>query len=294
MATRSGDEAEGILVWRAGEEVSSHSHRLAGMWDVRGPAASVRRDALFRRGLVLADILAFMAAYALALAVPGGKTALSWGIVIGIPVIVVVRKADRPIRPRRDADAQDDARRGAEAVPARDVVRAGRLARGRRRRARRLRPPRRAVPVAACSLASADLARAAARAIALRLAPTERCLFIGDELSAETIRAKLTGHGGVKARGRRPPRSRQGRAVVHRRLLRAPAGGDPRARADARRAPRDHRAAQRRRRRDAQPSAHAEGGRRERQRSAAPARGRRLLGRVRRPARRHGDGRPAL
>ncbi len=43
------------------------------------------------------------------------------------------------------------------------------------------------------------LARAGSRAVALRVAPAERCLFIGDEVSAETIRSKLTGHGGVKA-----------------------------------------------------------------------------------------------
>jgi exopolysaccharide biosynthesis polyprenyl glycosylphosphotransferase len=43
------------------------------------------------------------------------------------------------------------------------------------------------------------LARAVSRAVALRIAPGERCLFIGDEVSAETIRSKLTGHGGVKA-----------------------------------------------------------------------------------------------
>jgi exopolysaccharide biosynthesis polyprenyl glycosylphosphotransferase len=43
------------------------------------------------------------------------------------------------------------------------------------------------------------LSRAGFRALALRLAPAERCLFIGDEVSAETIRSKLTGHGGVKA-----------------------------------------------------------------------------------------------
>ena len=41
--------------------------------------------------------------------------------------------------------------------------------------------------------------RAGARQIALRISPIERCLFIGDELSAETIRSKLTGHGGVNA-----------------------------------------------------------------------------------------------
>jgi exopolysaccharide biosynthesis polyprenyl glycosylphosphotransferase len=43
------------------------------------------------------------------------------------------------------------------------------------------------------------LARAGSRMLALRIAPAERCLFIGDEVSAETIRSKLTGHGGVKA-----------------------------------------------------------------------------------------------
>jgi exopolysaccharide biosynthesis polyprenyl glycosylphosphotransferase len=44
------------------------------------------------------------------------------------------------------------------------------------------------------------LARASSRAIALRIAPAERCLFIGDDVSAETIRSKLSGHGGVKAK----------------------------------------------------------------------------------------------
>jgi len=42
------------------------------------------------------------------------------------------------------------------------------------------------------------LARAGARVIALRVAPTERCLFIGDDDLAEAIRPKLV-HGGVKA-----------------------------------------------------------------------------------------------
>ena len=42
--------------------------------------------------------------------------------------------------------------------------------------------------------------RALARAVALRASPAERCLFIGDEVSAEAIRAKLSGHGGVNAK----------------------------------------------------------------------------------------------
>jgi exopolysaccharide biosynthesis polyprenyl glycosylphosphotransferase len=43
------------------------------------------------------------------------------------------------------------------------------------------------------------LSRACARALALRLAPVERCLFIGDEPSAGTMREKLRSHHGVKA-----------------------------------------------------------------------------------------------
>ncbi len=43
------------------------------------------------------------------------------------------------------------------------------------------------------------VARSLARAVVLRAVPAERCLFIGDQASARTIRSKLTGHGGVKA-----------------------------------------------------------------------------------------------
>jgi exopolysaccharide biosynthesis polyprenyl glycosylphosphotransferase len=42
--------------------------------------------------------------------------------------------------------------------------------------------------------------RALARALALRLGPLERCLFIGDERSAAMTSSKLTGHGGIKAK----------------------------------------------------------------------------------------------
>jgi exopolysaccharide biosynthesis polyprenyl glycosylphosphotransferase len=44
------------------------------------------------------------------------------------------------------------------------------------------------------------VARAAGRAIALRMAPVERCLFIGDEASASAIRSKLIDGGGIKAK----------------------------------------------------------------------------------------------
>lgn len=44
------------------------------------------------------------------------------------------------------------------------------------------------------------LMRTFARAVALRFAPEERCLFIGDAASAKTIRCKLSDHGGIRAR----------------------------------------------------------------------------------------------
>ncbi len=168
------------------------------MWDVRGPAASVRRDALFRRGLVLADILAFMAAYALALAVPGGKTALSWGIVIGIPVIVVVAKLiglydrDESLMRKTTLDEAPKllelAASGALLVwVTGNVVVAGGFDR------------RDAAILLVLFLLLLLLFRTAARAVALAAAPSERCLVIGDELAAETIRSKLVGLSGVKA-----------------------------------------------------------------------------------------------
>ena len=43
------------------------------------------------------------------------------------------------------------------------------------------------------------LARGGARALALRAAPVERCLFIGDREAAKTIRSKLSDHHGLKA-----------------------------------------------------------------------------------------------
>jgi exopolysaccharide biosynthesis polyprenyl glycosylphosphotransferase len=41
--------------------------------------------------------------------------------------------------------------------------------------------------------------RCAARALALRVAPVERCLFIGSAASEQTIRSRMINHGGVRA-----------------------------------------------------------------------------------------------
>ena len=43
------------------------------------------------------------------------------------------------------------------------------------------------------------VARCGARALALRVAPVERCLFIGSAASEKTIRSRMAAHGGVRA-----------------------------------------------------------------------------------------------
>jgi len=43
------------------------------------------------------------------------------------------------------------------------------------------------------------LSRAGARTLMLRVLPAERCLFIGDDVSARMIRSKLADHGAIKA-----------------------------------------------------------------------------------------------
>ncbi len=58
------------------------------------------------------------------------------------------------------------------------------------------------------------LVRSTARALALRIVPAERCLFIGDQASAKTIRSKLAGTRRRQGRVGGPPRSGRCRDLV--------------------------------------------------------------------------------
>lgn len=55
-----------------------------------GPAGAVRRDAIFRRSLVLADVTG--AALALALVAAGSSGSLTWGMLFALPLVVLVAK----------------------------------------------------------------------------------------------------------------------------------------------------------------------------------------------------------
>ncbi len=169
--------------------------------ELRGPEACMRRDTLFRRSLLAADIVAILGALTLTVALSSRRVPLhlTWESLAGVPLLLVGAKVlglyDRDETLLRKTTL-DEAPKLFELATLCTLVAwlAGRL-------------------VVAGTLDRKEalflwlalggllvLARATARGIALRLSPAERCLFIGDERSAGMVSAKLTGHGGINAK----------------------------------------------------------------------------------------------
>lgn len=205
MSVETGSGTDQGVPWggveaRLGAAAGSLKRGLfaSSLSDVRGPAACMRRDALFRRTLLVADIIAICTAFALTIAASGRALTPTWAAIGAVPILVVCAKLtglyDRDETLLRKTTL-DEAPKLLQLATFGALVAwlVGGLI---------VHPQldRREVMFLWVVLAALLLiGRTAGRALALRVAPTERCLFIGDELSAETIRAKLTGHGGVKA-----------------------------------------------------------------------------------------------
>jgi FlaA1/EpsC-like NDP-sugar epimerase len=169
--------------------------------EARGPAAVMRRDSLFRRSLLVADVIAILAALTLTVAFSARRVPLhlTWESVAGIPLLLIGAKLmglyDRDETLLRKTTLDEAPRLLQLATLATLVAWLG----GRLVVAGTL--DRKEALFLWVSLAALFvLCRAAARALALRIAPPERCLFIGDERSAEMIHDKLSAHGGVNAR----------------------------------------------------------------------------------------------
>jgi exopolysaccharide biosynthesis polyprenyl glycosylphosphotransferase len=158
----------------------------------------MRRDAVFRRMLVAADVAAVVAAYTLTLQLSSRSLRLTWAGVAGVFALLVAAK----IFGLYDRDEMLLRKTTLEEVPklfnvatlcalvtwlAGGLIVTGSLARHE------------ALLLWLSLAALLILTRACARALALRASPAERCLFIGDGESAEAIRAKLIHHGGIKA-----------------------------------------------------------------------------------------------
>ncbi|MBA3809357.1 MAG: exopolysaccharide biosynthesis polyprenyl glycosylphosphotransferase [Solirubrobacterales bacterium] len=169
-----------------------------GIAEVRGPAASMRRDALFRRLLVVADVVAIVGAFVLMMVLSHRVVALSWAGLAGLPIVVVCAKLtglydrDETLLRKTTLDEAPKLLQLATLSTLVAWLTGGLIVQGQLDR-------HEALFLWLALAALLILARTVARFLALALAPAERCLFIGDELSAETIRSKLTGHGGVKA-----------------------------------------------------------------------------------------------
>jgi exopolysaccharide biosynthesis polyprenyl glycosylphosphotransferase len=169
---------------------------LAG--GVRGSAVCLRRDALFRRLLLVADVVAIVGAFLLTVGLARRSLELSWAAAFGVPILVVCAKLtglydrDETLLRKTTLDEAPKLFQLATLCALVAWLTGGLLTH---------RPLDRheALFLWLALAGGLILARALSRVLALRLAPSERCLFIGDEVSAETIRSKLTGHGGVKA-----------------------------------------------------------------------------------------------
>jgi len=171
---------------------------VGGVVEVRGPAACMRRDALFRRLLVVADVVAIVGAFLLTVGFSRRSVGLTWAAVAGVPILVVCAKLtglyDRDETLLRKTTL-DEAPKLFQLATLCALVAwlAGGLI------THRPLDRHEALFLWLALAGGLLLARAVSRGVALRIAPSERCLFIGDEVSAETIRSKLSGHGGVKA-----------------------------------------------------------------------------------------------
>jgi exopolysaccharide biosynthesis polyprenyl glycosylphosphotransferase len=166
--------------------------------EARGPAASMRRDALFRRMLLAADVIAIAGSFVLMTRISSRPLQLTWLSIAGLVLLVIGAKLfglydrDETLLRKTTLDEVPKLFHLATLCALGAWLAGGVIVQGVLGRPE-------ALVLWLALLVALVLARAAARATALHFAPIERCLFVGDAASAKTIRCKLTGHRGVKA-----------------------------------------------------------------------------------------------
>src|SRR5436190_6607902 len=208
MSVETGRGADADVPWGASLP-GSRSFRLdAGrrrpsalrITEARGPAACLRRDALFRRSLLAADVIAIVTAFVLTVGLSSRALQLTWISMACLPGLLfwaklnglydrdesLIRKTTLDVAPKLFQLATLCAL--VTWLWSGLFVSGGKLDRHQ------------ALFLWLGLAALLILSRSLARKLALWASPTERCLFIGDEVSAGTVRAKLGRHGGVKAK----------------------------------------------------------------------------------------------
>jgi exopolysaccharide biosynthesis polyprenyl glycosylphosphotransferase len=195
-AVRGG--ARGLVGSRGFLGLGGRRGLVGGIAEVRGPAACFRRDAVFRRLLLVADVVAIVGAFVLTIELSRRSLELTWAAVAGVPILVVCAKLtglydrDETLLRKTTLDEAPKLFQLATLCALVAWLAGGLITHG-------VLDRHEALFLWLALAGGLLLARAGSRALALRIAPAERCLFIGDEVSAETIRSKLSGQGGVKA-----------------------------------------------------------------------------------------------
>lgn len=165
----------------------------------RGLTENLSREALFRRSLLSADVVAILGAFVFLSAISTKSLELTWvsvcgllGLLVGAKIIGLYDR-DETLLHKTTLDEAPQlfqvATLGALLawLAGSYVVEGATLTR------------REALILWIVLLLLLIVLRSAARAFVLRTVPAERCLFIGDQASATTIRSKLSGHSGVNA-----------------------------------------------------------------------------------------------
>jgi exopolysaccharide biosynthesis polyprenyl glycosylphosphotransferase len=166
--------------------------------EARGPAASLRRDALYRRMLVLADVVALAGAFGLTVGLSTRSLSLTWAGLAAVPTLLIGAKLfglydrDEALLRKTTLDEAPRIFHVATLCALVAWLSGGLLVAGALDR-------RESLFLWASLTLLLLLARTVARAIALRMTEAERCLFIGDPESAEAVVSRLGSHGGVKA-----------------------------------------------------------------------------------------------
>ncbi len=167
--------------------------------EVSGPAASKLRDALFRRMLLTADALAIATAFVLTMALASRSIQLTWASAAALPILLLCAKVsglydrDETLLRKTTLDEAPKLFQVATLCALVSWLAGGLFVAGTLNR-------REALFLWLALALLLLLMRTVARTIALRIAPEERCLFIGDEAAARTIRSKLGDHGGIRAK----------------------------------------------------------------------------------------------
>ncbi len=204
MSVETGSSTDGGTGWA--RSLTASRGRLARrriaaneIAEVRGPAASMRRDAVFRRLLLVADVVSIVTAFLLTVELSRRSLQLTWAGIVAVPILVICAKLtglydrDETLMRKTTLDEAPKLFQLATLCALIAWLTGGLLVHGALDR-------HEAMFLWLALAALLIMTRAGARVIALRISPAERCLFIGDEASAEAIRSRLTGHGGVNAK----------------------------------------------------------------------------------------------